>query len=270
MFKLFNMCPLILVLILAIGATTSLAKDFTLGDINALPQANVEQYKGVQFELDKVYGFQGLVLQMTDDYIYAWNELSEAPFGLLNFIDKDAVKDLSLAKKSPIGAIIKFKGFKTVTLVSGEEERLPSFECVGFMGRDYKWHGTSAGEHDQTPHTENPPTEKSPPAGSKTAGAMVPREKSLAELKGELAALEVKIDAERKRFQDALNIINVLTNNKTRGVREGSIEYSRCQQASRIITEVEAGATDLKAKKAALMATIKELTEASTKEPSRP
>ncbi|MEK7954329.1 hypothetical protein [Luteolibacter soli] len=77
----------------------------------------------------------------------------------------------------------------------------------------------------------------------------------------ELEKVTSLIESERQRWKDALDVINELTANKTRAVREGSPAYNRCMEASKIIQEVESGASDLKAKKAQLEARIKELEE---------
>jgi hypothetical protein len=81
----------------------------------------------------------------------------------------------------------------------------------------------------------------------------------VAELKGELAALDTKIQAERGRWQEGVNLINRLTNFKKTPVQEGSPQYHQCMAASRVIKEVEAGAAGLKAEKARLEAMINSL-----------
>ena len=84
---------------------------------------------------------------------------------------------------------------------------------------------------------------------------------SLVELKGELAAVDAKMNADRARYRASTDTINRLTNFKRTPVREGSPEYYRCLEASKIIQEIEAGAGELKAKKAQLETTIKALEE---------
>lgn len=81
----------------------------------------------------------------------------------------------------------------------------------------------------------------------------------LAELKGELAEVDSKINIERARYQTSTDTINRLTNFKRTPVREGTPEYYRCLEASKIIQEVEAGAGELKTKKAQLEASIEAL-----------
>jgi len=105
------------------------------------------------------------------------------------------------------------------------------------------------------------PKEKAPDA----SGSQIRRDDidlknmKLAELRGELAALGTKIQNERDRWHASLAVINQLTNFKKTPVREGSPQYNRCMAASRVIQEVEAGATALKAEKARLEAMIQSL-----------
>jgi hypothetical protein len=77
--------------------------------------------------------------------------------------------------------------------------------------------------------------------------------------RAELAEVNAEIAAERARWHNALAVINRLTFNKTRPVREGSSEYYRGLEASKVIQEVEAGAQKLKAKRARLEAETMEL-----------
>lgn len=81
----------------------------------------------------------------------------------------------------------------------------------------------------------------------------------LAELKGELAEVDAKMDTQRTQYKAATDTINRLTNFKRTPVREGSPEYYRCLEASKVIKKIEAGAGELKSKKAQLEATIGEL-----------
>ena len=81
----------------------------------------------------------------------------------------------------------------------------------------------------------------------------------VAELKSELAAIEIRIQAERARWQEAVNLINRLTNFKRTPVIEGSPQYHQCMAASRVIKEVEVGAPKLKAEKARLESMIQSL-----------
>ena len=81
----------------------------------------------------------------------------------------------------------------------------------------------------------------------------------LAEARSELEKVAAEIESERLRWKDALGVINSLTANKTRPVREGSAAYHRCMEASKIVQEVETEAPALKARKAQLEERIKAL-----------
>jgi hypothetical protein len=101
-----------------------------------------------------------------------------------------------------------------------------------------------------------PPVSKSIPNTSEA-----PSISKVAELKGELAKVNSKIESERARWTNARDTINRLTNFKKTPVKEGSPAYHQCMAASKVIHEVESGASDLKAEKARLEAVIKELEE---------
>ena len=97
-------------------------------------------------------------------------------------------------------------------------------------------------------------------SGDREAGSAKAELKAKLKLaRAELAEVNDEIAAERARWHNALAVINRLTFNKTRPVREGSPEYYRCLEASKVIQEVEAGAPKLKAKRAGLEAEIMEL-----------
>lgn len=93
------------------------------------------------------------------------------------------------------------------------------------------------------------------------------KSEKLAELKGSLAEIESTISSERERWQNALDTINRLTNFKKTPVREGSPQHQQCLRAAEVIREVESGAAELKAQKAKLEATIKELQQVQAPEP---
>ena len=96
-------------------------------------------------------------------------------------------------------------------------------------------------------------------AAAEQAGQAREDKQKLTTSKGELAALNTKIEGERARWQAATNTINRLTNNKRTPVQEGSQPYYQCMEASRIIKEVESGAAELNAEKARLTAMIESL-----------
>ncbi|MAS94630.1 MAG: hypothetical protein CMO55_15640 [Verrucomicrobiales bacterium] len=80
-----------------------------------------------------------------------------------------------------------------------------------------------------------------------------------AEVRIKLAEVNAKMDSDRKRYNDALNVINTLTHNKRRPVREGSPEYHKCVAASNIIGEIERSAPELIEEKQKLEAVLKTL-----------
>lgn len=86
-------------------------------------------------------------------------------------------------------------------------------------------------------------------------------EEQLAELKGELAALNRKMEGQRQQYKNAQAVINRLTNNRRTPVKENSPAYHQCVKASKIIVGIERGAPALKAKKAELEAKIGELSK---------
>lgn len=98
-----------------------------------------------------------------------------------------------------------------------------------------------------------------PTRNSETAGIKI----KLAEVQGELAVVNSKIEAERKRWQDANAAINALTNNKTRPVVRNSPEHVQMYEAQVIMKQVEAGAASLKEEKSRLEAMIKSLQESA-------
>ncbi len=81
----------------------------------------------------------------------------------------------------------------------------------------------------------------------------------LAELKGQLASVDIQIETNRTRWQNGVDTINKLTNYKKTPVQEGSMAYKQCLAASQVIQEVEQGAAALLSEKAKLQATIQSL-----------
>ena len=81
----------------------------------------------------------------------------------------------------------------------------------------------------------------------------------IADLKGNLAVVDVKIESERTRWKNAHAVINKHTNFDRKRVWQGSPQYAECLAASKIIKAVEAGVPALKAEKAKLKAMIQSL-----------
>ena len=81
----------------------------------------------------------------------------------------------------------------------------------------------------------------------------------IAELEGHLVAVNMRIEAERKRWQDANSAINALTNNGTMPVRRNSPEHVKMYENQVVMKQVEGGAGSLKEEKARIEAMLKSL-----------
>jgi len=104
--------------------------------------------------------------------------------------------------------------------------------------------------------------------GEKAGGgwpAMVPpavsefQAKKVIETEVALAELNARMDGDRRRYNEALNVINTLTHNKQRAVVEGSPQYHQCLAAQKIIRAIEANVAETKDEKARLEAILKAL-----------
>lgn len=107
-----------------------------------------------------------------------------------------------------------------------------------------------------TPSPPAPPREPAmvPPAPN-------PQSERILEAKVRLAEIESLIESERKRYQDALALINKLTNNKRTPVVQGAHAHRQCMAASNLMGEIEQKAPQMKAEKAKLEATLEALGE---------
>lgn len=141
-----------------------------------------------------------------------------------------------------------------------EAERLKQrAKDIADLEQDPSWNPKAkAGQADSSKSSTQPMKES---AGNGHKRVVQPNTDNveLAKARADLAAVKSKIDSERKRHGDALNVINTLTKNKTVPVKDGSPAYHRCLEASRVIGEVERGAADLKAEKARLETLVGEL-----------
>jgi hypothetical protein len=81
----------------------------------------------------------------------------------------------------------------------------------------------------------------------------------LTDARSELADLTTRMNNERAQYQASIDTINRLTNFKRTPVQEGSAAYHQCVEASNVISKIEAGAPELKARKVELEELIKEL-----------
>jgi hypothetical protein len=81
----------------------------------------------------------------------------------------------------------------------------------------------------------------------------------LTDARSELAGLTTRMNNERAQYQASIDTINRLTNFKRTPVQEGSAAYHQCVEASKVISNIEAGAPALKERKAELEALVKDL-----------
>lgn len=95
--------------------------------------------------------------------------------------------------------------------------------------------------------------------GDSASGGLSHLKIKIAELQGDLAVINGKIETQRKRWQDANTVINQLTNDKTTPVRRNSPEHVQMYQAQVAMKEVETAAPALKEEKARLEAMIQSL-----------
>ena len=134
------------------------------------------------------------------------------------------------------------------------EEQAQRAKDIEELEQDPSWNPNAKPAESKTE-----PAAKSTEGSETTPNSPSPADDKLANARADLAAVKSKIDSERKRHADALRVINTLTLNKTKAVKEGSPAYYKCAEAAKVIQEVEAGAPDLKAEKARLESLVGEL-----------
>lgn len=93
----------------------------------------------------------------------------------------------------------------------------------------------------------------------KTAEQQAAAARDLAKAHSDLDGVNASIESDRLRYQTALGVINTLTKNKTVPVTEGSPNYYKCLEASKVIGKIEEGAPALKAEKARLESLVSRL-----------
>ena len=105
----------------------------------------------------------------------------------------------------------------------------------------------------------NVPSPTNPAANGDMEKARAFQSKEILEAQVKLAELHAKMDHDRKRYREALNVINTLTFNKTRPVVQGSPDYHRCAAADKIMADIEKSAPALKEEEKKLKAVLKAL-----------
>jgi hypothetical protein len=101
-------------------------------DIDKLPEAITVPMSGGQYGDGTRYRFIGPATQMTADFLMVANPVTKQAFGMFLFGDPKKAQALSVEPGTMIEAVIRFKFFKDITLLSGATQRMPVFECIGF------------------------------------------------------------------------------------------------------------------------------------------
>ena len=142
-----------------------------------------------------------------------------------------------------------------------EQEQRPVAELPRAKGRDKGSNRdeVSLGQIEASPPNER--TEANKETGEKKSHETV--ENQLAVAKNELTAHLDYMEKVKADYNIQIGIINRLTANKKRPVREGSQAYYQCLRASKRIKDIENSAGIIKEKKAELENKIKVLTEAA-------
>ncbi len=196
-----------------------------------------------------------------------------ASFAALN-IEESKSKDHASASSSLSLSPVEYSTMRTK--VSKPETERKQSSPVAAENKEQSIEGAK-----MTSSKEGKPAEKAPPtiatqvptamdnksisqqSESKNRGEIMdpntPIKLKLAELKGELASVESRIEAERKKWQDANAAINALTMNRTQPVVRNSPEHVKMYESQLVMKGVEEKAPELKEAKARIEATIKEL-----------
>lgn len=123
----------------------------------------------------------------------------------------------------------------------------------------FNWDGNNLKKEPQTTAESASTLTSVNQGGSSGANIATALSIKIAELQGDLAVVNSKIEAERTRWQVANASINSLTNNKTIPVVRNSPEHVKMYESQVIMKQVEAGAPALKEVKSRLEAMIKSL-----------
>lgn len=245
----------------------------------------------IEPERGKVYQVIGSVMQVGNDFIQIDDSnsiLSEAePYAIIR-VNPEFLEDFSGMKGTGVRFLAEFAGYGNFRTVAGNNLRLVIFNASYYA----PLHGdkvrvvdknlaqkvfamlpqaTSEGQNkadesknqpmtagDSKPREQMPDGPSNSVGTSTSAGADSIKIK-IAELKGELAVIDSKIDTERKRWKDASDLINAITNNGTQPVIRNSPEHVRMYEAQVIMKDVEGKAPGLKEQKARVEAALKAL-----------
>jgi hypothetical protein len=77
------------------------------------------------------------VFQVTDTFMLVsrlpLDDGNQVPWAVLQFEDPSKLGSISISKGDIVTAVVRFEGFKTMQMESGEETRLAIFDCAAVM-----------------------------------------------------------------------------------------------------------------------------------------
>lgn len=257
----------------------------------ALPELTYDQFnsremvvdlKGQNLEKDKLYQVVGSITQFGSDFIKIvdgnsdWDEAD--PYASVK-VNREFMDDFPGEGGDKVRFLAEFTGYSSFTNDLGNNIRLANFKASYYSS----WDGSQIKVIDkdlakraiailQPPTATNQKKAEESKDKSMTAGVSEPMQSGqskgeeadsvkikVAELKGELAVINSKIDVERKRWKEASDLINAITNNGTQPVIRNSPEHVRMYEAQVIMKDVEAKAPGLKEQKTKIEETLKAL-----------
>lgn len=262
----------------------------------ALPELTYDQFnscemivglKGQNLEKDKLYQVAGSITRLGSDFIKIvdgnsdWDEAE--PYASVK-VTREFLENFPGEGGDKVRFLAEFTGYSDSPNASGNNIRLANFKASYYSS----WDGGQIEVIDkdlakraiailQPPTATNQKKAEESKDKSKTAGVGEPMQTGpsksaeadsteadsvkikIAELKGELAVIDSKIDMERKRWKEASDLINAITNNGTQPVIRNSPEHVRMYESQVIMKDVEAKAPELKEQKVRLEAALKAL-----------
>ncbi len=250
--------------------------------LQAAPEITKEQFRSFQgrngdLEKGKIYYVRGKIIQVGDDYVHIDNFDFETPepFGVIK-ITPEFLENFAGTKGTTVSFLAEFNGYGNFPTNLGGSIRLATFNASHYQdmfGGDIQVVNKELAEkvaasltmkQGSSTTSSGVPSSKEAPKASEVGGDKPMKADDdvrikIAELKGELAGVNQKIEAERTRWMNASNVINKLTNNRTRPVIRNSPEHQMMYEAQLIIKDVEEKAPDLKEQKTKIEATLKAL-----------
>jgi hypothetical protein len=257
----------------------------------ALPELTYDQFnscemivglKGQNLEKDKLYQVAGSITRLGSDFIKIadgnsdWDEAE--PYALVK-VTREFLENFAGEGGDKVRFLAEFTGYSSSPNALGNNIRLANFKASYYSS----WDGGQIKVIDQdlakraiailnpsaAPNQKKAeeskdksmttdvgePMQAGPSKGAEADSVKI----KTAELKGELAVINSKIDLERKRWKEASDLINAITNNGTQPVIRNSPEHVRMYEAQVTMKDVEAKAPELKEQKLRLEAALKAL-----------